>query len=72
MKNHGNIQPTQKFNPPTAYVDQDGKQCFVYDPAAWRNKNKARTEDAPRHPVAPKPSTVSAPRKDNGSFGFIA
>lgn len=65
MKNHNNIQPTQKFNPPTVYFDQDGKHCFVYDPAAWRNKNKQRTEDAPKVKIAPKPKVIAFPRKDS-------
>jgi len=60
MKNKDNIAPAEKFNPPTEHeCYMDGKPagtCFVYDPAAWRNKNR-QTPERPtgeRHPVKGK------------------
>lgn len=45
LKNHKNIQSPQQFNPPTRYEDAtNGGYCYVYDPAAWRNKNKPSGE----------------------------
>lgn len=68
IKNKGNIQSPENFNPPTRHdVYVDGKfsgVCFVHDPAAWRNKNKPNVPDAKKVKTSPKPKDVGSHRKD--------
>jgi hypothetical protein len=40
VKNKNNIQPPQRFSPPTLREDQDGSVCYVYDADAYGNKHK--------------------------------
>ena len=77
MKNKDNIQPPQRFNPPQLIPDQEGTLCYVYDSAAYGNKNKrnalrganSETKITPVAPVkAVKPLT---PVKRGDSWAYL-
>lgn len=65
MKNKNNIQSAQTFNPPTVHEDAtNGGKCYVYDPAAWQNRNKPRAEEIVKAAGGAKPKAITSPRTD--------
>lgn len=72
--NRSNVLTAQRFNPPTVHQSTgDGACagiCYVYDPAAWRNRNKRRpqasTKPVPHSDKAPKAAARIAPKYGHG------
>lgn len=60
--NRTNILSAQRFNPPTEHECVEGSNCFVYDPAAWRNKNRRGAGIKKSETRTPKPAVDKAPK----------
>lgn len=76
FNNKGNIQSPENFNPPTqhdAYMDgKPAGTCLVHDAAAWRNKNRYRTErSAPKKNSKPDTTRKSLNSFDNPIPGRV-